>query len=455
MNQKVKMVQVMEPDGRLLYNCKTIKDIAVRVAVDQRNGTKKCPVELLHQGEVFLATDSDLGNLRDIETLFKHASQFFKDVPWHQLFTAIGTALPKQAPKPWASVVHPLEAYTMERKEHLWYPGSPKGEPVGLDGDPGVGKSAMLVKLMAHLTTGHPFPTLFPERPEQTFEPANVVLFTYEDDPGSTILPRVLINGGDPSRVQIVEGKRDPTTGDVCPMTLQDLPLLHSLLVQYAPALMAFDPIQSFFGPGVDMNKANETRPILDAVRNLCKAHGCTPLYIRHYGKSQRTKALHSSLGSIDITGNFRSTLALYKDPNDPQRRILAQTKANGRQAPSMQVTLVGATYDVMLEDGATLTVEDVEVRWDGMSDLTSDDLNARECLHGNDTEEAQSALDHAREFLREVLEAPMRVDDLREAAKQAGVKRRTLERAKDKESVKARRVPLGDVASNKWPWEW
>jgi hypothetical protein len=455
MKPKITLIDVLEPDGTLRYTCDAIQDIAVRVAIHQRNGSKRCPVELLHQGEAFLETESDLGNLRDIETLFKHASEFSKDIPWHQLLTTIGKALPKHTHKPWASVTLALEAYTMERKEYLWYPGLPKGEPVGLDGDPGVGKSAMLVKVITHLTTGIAFPTLFPERPEQAFEPGTVVLFTYEDDPGSTILPRVLINGGDPSRVQIVEGKRDPETGAVSPMTLQDVALLENLLKQYTPVLMAFDPIQSFFGPGVDMNKANDTRPVLDAVRNLCKAHGCTPLYVRHNGKSQRSKALHTTLGSIDITANFRSTLALYKDPNDPQRRILAQTKSNGPTAPSMQLKLVGATYDADHDDGEIITVEDVRVDWDGLSDLTAEDLNARECVHGNDTEEAQSALDHAREFLREVLDAPMRVDELLQAAKQAGLKRRTLDRAKDKEGVKARRVPMENTPANKWPWEW
>ena len=36
-----------------------------------------------------------------------------------------------------------------------------------------------------------------------------------------------------------------------------------------------------------------------------------------------------------------------------------------------------------------------------------------------------------------------------------AGVKRRTLDRAKDKEGVGARRVPRDGVPSNKWSWEW
>lgn len=79
-----------------------------------------------------------------------------------------------------------------------------------------------------------------------------------------------------------------------------------------------------------------------------------------------------------------------------------------------------------------------------------------RESLHGGDTQESTSAMDDARAFLREVLGAgPMPVADLLAAAKQAGVKRRTLERAKDKEQVKARRIQSDDVPSSQWRWEW
>ena len=40
------------------------------------------------------------------------------------------------------------------------------------------------------------------------------MLFTYEDDPHSTIRPRVELNGGDPARVEIIEGKKDPETAE-------------------------------------------------------------------------------------------------------------------------------------------------------------------------------------------------------------------------------------------------
>jgi RecA-family ATPase len=443
-----------ELDGTLRYECS--QDIVVRVQLHRANGRKKCPVELLYQDTSILATDANLRELRDIESLNKHALTLCNSVLWHEVLTAVAKDLPDKAQAPWTPVSKPLASYTVERKHYYWYPLLPKGEPVSLEGDPGTGKSALLVKLICHLTTGQRFPTLFPDRPEQDFPPRNVLLFTYEDDPNSTIHPRVVINSGDPQRVQFVEGKRDPETGEVRPITLQDLALLETLLQTYDPALMAFDPLQSFFGEHADMNNATDTRPILDAVRNLCKRYGCTPLFIRHNGKAQRSKAMHAALGSVDIVANLRSAMALYKDPDDDTRRILAHTKTNGRTAPSMQLKLTGVTHDVMLDARTIVTVEDVKVDWDGKSDLTADDLNARESAHGNDSEEAQSALDQAREFLRKILQdGPVLVDDIKAQARKAGVTEKTLRRAKDKEKVKARRQEQDGVPHSKCPWIW
>ena len=262
------------------------------------------------------------------------------------------------------------------------------------------------------------------------------------------------MNGGDAKLVHIVEGKRSPETGEILPFTLADLSLLADVLTTYAPALMVFDPLQSYFGMA-DMNQASETRPTLDAVRAVCKAHSCTPLYVRHNGKTQRNKAIHASLGSIDITAHMRSVLALFKDPDDATLRILAQAKTNGRLAPSMKLKLVGATCDVPIGAGMEL-LEDVRVDWDGLSDLTAEDLNAREQTHGGDTDEANSALGQARDFVREVLgDGPMLVDEIRAHAKKAGVSEKTLRRAKDKEDYKARRKPQEGLPAHKWPWEW
>jgi hypothetical protein len=123
----IPVVTTIEPDGTLRYDCG--QDIAIRVKLHQRNGTKRCPVELLYQNMAVLATDSNLRDLRDIESLFKHATTRQGGVDWHAVLTAVAKELPEKAQAPWTPVSVPLSAYSVERKEYLWYPGIPKGEP--------------------------------------------------------------------------------------------------------------------------------------------------------------------------------------------------------------------------------------------------------------------------------------------------------------------------------------
>jgi len=443
-----------EPDGTLKFLVPA-QDVIVRVLAQQRNGTRKCPIELFHQAALVLSTDADLRSLAEVEHVQKHALGLEPAPPWHAILTAVGSQLPAHVDGVWDPVLTTLADYAIVPKEYLWYPVLPKAEPVGIGGDPGVGKSVTLLRIIAHLTTGTAFPTLFDDRPEHPFDPQHVVLYTYEDDPASTIHPRLVINGGDPHYVHIIQGKRAPGTTDLLPMSLQDLTTIKKMLERNRPALFALDPLQSFWGPNVDQNRASDTRPILDAVNTLCKEHRCTPLYVRHHGKSPHAKAQQAGLGSTDITASLRSELGLYKDSEDPNLRILAQVKTNGRLAPSIQLRFSGGTCPVMI-DGQRVLAEEARASWDGKSALTAEDLNAREMAHGGDTEEATSALDAAREFLREMLkDGAALTDDVGAQAKKAGVSSATLRRAKDKEHVKARRRPQDDLPIHKWPWEW
>ena len=87
---------------------------------------------------------------------------------------------------------------------------------------------------------------------------------------------------------------------------------------------------------------------------------------------------------------------------------------------------------------------------------LTAEDLNARENAHGNDSEAADSALDQAREFLRDLLkDGPMLVEEINAQAGKAGVTRSTLRRAKDKEKIKAVRQAVNGTPYAKTPWAW
>ena len=357
---------------------------------------------------------------------------------------------------PWGTPRQPrvtaLSTVQPERVQWLWKPYLPLGRPVALEGDPGVGKSSLVAKIAAHLTSGQAFPNVLRGQAPHPVPACNVCLLTAEDDPGDTILPRIAVNGGDPARVYLIEGWHQPD-GAQGVVTMQDLDLLKQALEDHKPRLFVFDPVQSFFGRGIDMNHASDTRPVLDAVVTLCKPYDCTPLFIRHIGKARRDKALYAGLGSIDITAAMRSVLFLGQDPDQETRRILAQSKANNaRLGSSLAYRIVSVEYDLITPTGDFVTIEAPRLDWDGQSPLTANDLASPPMTDDEET----TALDQAREFVRELLKNdPLLADEVSKAAKQAGIAMATLRRAKSLEGIKARRRRLEDAPSKEWPWEW
>jgi hypothetical protein len=185
----------------------------------------------------------------------------------------------------------------------------------------------------------------------------------------------------------------------------------------------------------------------------LCKEYDCTPLYVRHIGKTQRAKALHAGLGSIDITGNMRSVLFLGQDPDNKDRRIIAHSKSNNaRLGPSMAYLVRTVEIEIFTADGGSVLVEAPRLDWDGRSELSADDLAAPPEVDEEDT----SALDQAREFLAELLkDGAMLYDEVLKAMKQSGIALKTLKRAKPLAGVKSRRRPVAETSSKDWPWEW
>ncbi|MGI8757153.1 MAG: AAA family ATPase [Acidimicrobiales bacterium] len=95
-----------------------------------------------------------------------------------------------------------------ERVEWLWSGRLPRRKLVVLDGDPTVGKSTLMLDLVARITTGRPMPG-------ETFAtvlPSDVVLLAAEDGLADTIRPRLDAAGADCARVHHLDAV--PVIGD-------------------------------------------------------------------------------------------------------------------------------------------------------------------------------------------------------------------------------------------------
>src|SRR6185503_11668536 len=93
----------------------------------------------------------------------------------------------------------------------LWPSWIPLGMLSMLDGDPGLGKSTVLLDLAARLSRGDTMPD-----GSQGPGPAATVILTAEDDPARVVRPRLDAAGADVSRVAVIrmadgDGEREPS----------------------------------------------------------------------------------------------------------------------------------------------------------------------------------------------------------------------------------------------------
>ena len=93
-------------------------------------------------------------------------------------------------------------------------------------------------------------------------EPFNVIYQTAEDGKGDTIKPRLIEAGADLSRVMVIDDTEEA-------LTLSD-DRIEKAVRQNHVRLVIIDPVQAFIGADVDMNRANEVRPVFRREDRMC-----------------------------------------------------------------------------------------------------------------------------------------------------------------------------------------
>jgi hypothetical protein len=303
----------------------------------------------------------------------------------------------------------------------LWHPYIAFGKFTILEGDPGLGKSWLTCALASAVSRGRGLPGADP------FKPGNVLMLSAEDGLGDTLRPRLDAVGADVSRVMALA---EPLTFDAA-----GLRRLEAAVIEHSPALIIIDPLFAFTGGKVDIHRANECRAISAPLAVIAERTGCALLAVRHLGKSRGAgHALNAGIGSIDFAAAARSVLLVGRDPNEPSKRAVVQTKNN--LAPQ------GEAIGYKLEEG--------QFFWTGASDLT-----AGRILAAADDEEERGSIVEAIDFLRVALSDGGRDAKAVEAeARQAGINYATLRRAKSRLKVRSHKVGMPGTHHQKWVWE-
>ena len=201
-----------------------------------------------------------------------------------------------------------ITASEIEPKEvkWLWYPYIPFGKITLIQGDPGCGKSSLMLTMAAMLTQGKLLP--FAD-PEDELEPMKVIYQTTEDDADDTIVPRFLSAGGNTSNlVFIKEDKQHLTFGDN---------RIKEAILKHGAKLLILDPLSAYIGDGCSINQAPEVRKEFNHLIGVAKETDCAIIIVAHMNKMRETSPLYRTVGSIDVAGAVRSIIGVGKLKTD------------------------------------------------------------------------------------------------------------------------------------------
>lgn len=205
---------------------------------------------------------------------------------------------------------------TPKEIEWLWKPYIVKGNINIIMGDGGLGKSYIITWLVSAISKGAKIPFS-----NNNFKKGTSILQNAEDDPDTTILPRLMLNDVDVSKIGAFNEEKEF-------LEVQQITRLEDRIKEFNPEVVVLDPIQSFVGD-ININSQNEVKNALKPLKQLAQKYNCAIIMIMHLNKNNSAKASQRANGSTEFITSSRSAILITENPENTSERLFIPIKTN------------------------------------------------------------------------------------------------------------------------------
>jgi putative DNA primase/helicase len=338
-----------------------------------------------------------------------------------------------------------VKASEVEPKEldWLWLHRFLRGHINIIAGDPGLGKSMLLIAMAARASRGGDWPDGSP------CKQCSVLYSTTEDGIADTVVPRLIAADADLERVHIVEGVKGRNDSELPLFLNEHLIYLDEMLTANPEiGILIIDTLQSHIGSAVATNNNSSVRGVMTPLKRLAEKHHVAVLCIEHLTKSKTMSgenATYRVQGSIAFAGAARSVWIVAKDQEDEsgKRRYLQASKTN--LAPDNSG--LGLAYEICGPTGKPY------VHWLETDVATPIDqlLSIPDGTNGEQSDGGQ--LGRCCDWLRDTLTVAMPAKEIDRGAKSEMFSTATLRRAKEQLGIRSEKqdsvwywVPTADM---------
>jgi putative DNA primase/helicase len=340
--------------------------------------------------------------------------------------------------------VHLLKASDVVPEAITWlWPGwLAAGKMHVFGGAPGTGKTTIAMALAATVTTGGSWP-------DGTRSLAgNVAIWSGEDDPADTLVPRLALSGADLSRVYFIADIREGGERRSFDPARDMEPLRRKLAEIGGVRLLIVDPVVSAIAG--DSHKNAEVRRGLQPLVDLASSTGCAVLGITHFSKGTGGRdPVERLTGSLAFGALARVVLvaAKHQEEGEDGRTVRLFCRAKSNIGPD------GGGFEYDLHQGELKTHPGIfatSVLWGDAVEGA-----ARELLAEADATDEGGTVADAKRFLADLLaDGPLPVKTIRADADGAGYSWATIRRAQKALGIEPMKEG-GRFGTTRQQWLW